>query len=119
MDNTLLQTSRRSALWFMGQATLLLAGTGAVRAASGSTAAAGQQSYTEPLHPHGTLVEFSQRLASAPRRRGFQNVPFAVSSPELWDHEAAAEVLGYKYRSLQVWVCKYGSVRRLLRRGST
>jgi hypothetical protein len=55
--------------------------------------------------PGGTLAELRQRLSSAPRRRGFQTVPLVVTSPDLWDHEAAAEVLAYKYRSLQVWEC--------------
>jgi hypothetical protein len=51
------------------------------------------------------LEELTQHLAVAPRRRAFKTVPFLVTSLNDWDHEAAAAVLAYRNRSLQVWEC--------------
>jgi hypothetical protein len=48
-------------------------------------------------------MRLSDNLTAAPRKRGFESVPFIVSSPELWDHEAADLLLSYKYHALQVW----------------
>jgi intracellular sulfur oxidation DsrE/DsrF family protein len=49
------------------------------------------------------LADLTRRLAAIPRRRGFSKVPFLVTSPEYWDQPAAALVLGYRYRSQQMW----------------
>lgn len=50
-----------------------------------------------------TLAALTKKLAQAPRRRGFTRVPFLVDQPELWDHEAAAELLAYRAKPRQVW----------------
>jgi hypothetical protein len=87
--------NRRTALRIFGQAVMLLA-------AASSTRATEQESSGDV--PSGRkLARLSDDLAAAPRRRGFKSVPFMVTSPELWDHEAAALVLSYKYHALQAW----------------
>jgi intracellular sulfur oxidation DsrE/DsrF family protein len=88
---------RRAALLGVGQAAAVMASldtTGAAFATPPQTVAG---------HAAGLLVQFGQRLAVLPRRREFRSIPFMVSGPHEWDHEAAAEVLSYKYRALQVW----------------
>ena len=50
-----------------------------------------------------TLVSFSQRLASAPRRREFKSVPMILNAPEQWDHEALTAVMSYEGSPKQVW----------------
>jgi intracellular sulfur oxidation DsrE/DsrF family protein len=49
------------------------------------------------------LAELTRKLAAAPRRRGFANVPFIVDRLDLWDHEAAAALLTYSGEPRQVW----------------
>jgi intracellular sulfur oxidation DsrE/DsrF family protein len=51
----------------------------------------------------GKLRDLTMRLAQAPRRRSFDRVPFMLTDPQYWDHEAAAEVLEYSYPGRQVW----------------
>jgi intracellular sulfur oxidation DsrE/DsrF family protein len=87
--------NRRTALRVFGQAAMLLAAAFSAKAVA--------QDSSEQAPSVGKLVRLSNDLAAAPRRRGFKSVPFIVSSPELWDHEAADLVLSYKYRALQVW----------------
>jgi hypothetical protein len=100
MNSTHPQTSRRSALRVIGQAAALLA---AAASPAMAAAKAPEQQSSATVPSAGALNALGQRLANAPRRRGFQTVPFVLTSPDLWDHEAAAEVLAYKYRSLQMW----------------
>nr|AWM06128.1 transcriptional initiation protein Tat [Bradyrhizobium symbiodeficiens] len=71
-------------------------------AALSSTTAAEQES-SEYLPSGRKLSRLSKALADAPRRREFESVPFILTSPELWDHEAADLLLSYKYHALQVW----------------
>lgn len=90
--------SRRALLAFGG-----VAGVAAVLEAVPAVASA-----TSPdALPHGaaTLAALSQKLATLPRRRNFDRVPFLVDRPELWDHEASAELLAYRGRPAQVWEC--------------
>ena len=58
-----------------------------------------------PLTPAsaGQLSALMERLAKAPRRRGFKAVPMILTKPEEWDHEALSEVLAYKPAPKQVW----------------
>jgi intracellular sulfur oxidation DsrE/DsrF family protein len=49
------------------------------------------------------LAALTARLAATPRRRSFEWVPLIVTDKQDWDHEAAALVLAYRARSLQVW----------------
>jgi hypothetical protein len=51
----------------------------------------------------GQLHALMERLAKAPRRRGFKTVPMILTDPEQWDHEALSEVLAYKPAPKQVW----------------
>lgn len=87
--------SRRRALTMFG-------GVAALAAVPAKAAALGQ---TPPnIGRSGDLLaQLSRRLAAAPRRRGFATVPFMIDRPELWDHEAAALLLGYRGDRLQVW----------------
>ena len=91
-----LQTNRRAALSALGGSAALLALT------SGATASTGSSADPNPLGS-GALKALSRRLAAIPRRRGFTTVPFLVTSPEDWDQAAAALVLAYRYKSLQMW----------------
>jgi intracellular sulfur oxidation DsrE/DsrF family protein len=85
----------------MGQATVLLAAAGAVRPAAAAAEAAQQPPAS--ILTTGLLSELSTKLAGIPRRRGFLTVPFMLTSTDLWDHDAAGEVLAYAYRSRQMW----------------
>jgi intracellular sulfur oxidation DsrE/DsrF family protein len=98
MDSIVSPTGRRTALRLMGQATALAAAAGAAR-----PAAAGAQQPSAPTPAMGELGELAARLTAAPRRRGFQTVPFMLTSPDSWDQEAAGDVLAYRYRSRQMW----------------
>lgn len=51
----------------------------------------------------GALAGLTRKLATAPRRRSFDAVPLIAHEPRDWDHEAAAELLAYRYRPSQVW----------------
>ena len=51
----------------------------------------------------GLLPALTRKLQAAPRRRNFTRVPFLVDKPDLWDHEAAAEILRYPGKPCQVW----------------
>jgi intracellular sulfur oxidation DsrE/DsrF family protein len=90
--------SRRAILAFGG-----IAGVAAVMETVPASAIAAQ---SDAL-PEGasTLSALSARLAQLPRRRRFDRVPFLVDRPELWDHEASAELLAYRGRPAQVWEC--------------
>jgi intracellular sulfur oxidation DsrE/DsrF family protein len=101
MQETTQNLSRRSVLRLLGVA----AGTVvALRVAPAAASGMLTNSYGEAL-PDGaqTLASLTQRLADAPRRRDFKSVPFMVDTPEFWDHEAAALILGYRGRPSQVW----------------
>jgi len=50
-----------------------------------------------------TLQELSDRLAKAPRRRNFKNVPMILTSPDQWDSEALNEIIHYAGGPKQVW----------------
>ena len=100
MDSTVSLTGRRTVLRLAGQVTMLAAAAAAGPAAA--VEAASQQPPASILKT-GQLSEFAARLAKTPRRRGFQTVPFMLTSPDLWDREAADEVLAYSYRSRQMW----------------
>jgi hypothetical protein len=85
--------ARRQIVLNAGRATAALA---AIGLAPSSAAAA-------PSAPAGALKDLTDRLASAPRRRNFKTVPLIVTEHRDWDHEAAAEVMAYRYKSRQVW----------------
>jgi 4-oxalocrotonate tautomerase family enzyme len=88
-----MQTNRRAALGALdGSAALFALNTGATASAEVSGPPAG-----------GALIALSRKLAAIPRRRGFTTVPFLVTSPQDWDQAAAAQVLAYRYKSLQMW----------------
>jgi hypothetical protein len=97
------QANRRIFLRSSSQAALFLTAADAANAMP-TTGTEPQPSLRSVL-PVETLAELSQRLASAPRGREFSSVPFVLTSRDMWDHEAASEVLSYKFRSLQMWEC--------------
>jgi intracellular sulfur oxidation DsrE/DsrF family protein len=88
--------SRRAAFRMLGMAA------GAAAALKIAPAAASPGDAALPTGAQ-TLEALTQRLAAAPRRRQFTRVPFLVDVPDLWDHEAAAEVTSYQGRPRQVW----------------
>ncbi len=51
----------------------------------------------------GALADLTRRLAAAPRRRGFNLVPFMIDRNDLWDHEASEILLGYRGDWKQMW----------------
>lgn len=79
-------SSRRQALASMA----LLSAAGMAGAASGAP--------RNDLLADGakTLRELADRLARAPRRRDFKTVPMILASPDDWDSEALAHVIGYR-----------------------
>ena len=85
--------ARRQIVLNAGRATAALA---AIGLAPSSAAAASSA-------PAGALKELTDRLASAPRRRNFKTVPLILTEHRDWDHEAAAEVMAYRFKSRQVW----------------
>lgn len=60
---------------------------------------------TTDLAPAGakTLKALAESLRKAPRRRDFKAVPMILTSPDQWDHEALALVIGYKGGPKQLW----------------
>ena len=102
MDSTVSRTGRRAALRLMGRATALLAAAGGGGPAAALAAEAAPPSPAPGLTT-GQLGELAVRLTAAPRRRGFQTVPFMLTSTDSWDQEAADDVLAYRYRSRQMW----------------
>ena len=70
---------------------------------SGTAHSAARVSYSLLPPESKTLVSFSQRLASAPRRREFKSVPMILNAPEQWDHEALTAVMSYEGSPKQVW----------------
>ncbi len=105
MGILLTQASRRLVLGGIGQAAFLLTATQAAQATTRATNLAEHPAASKATLSAGALAEFGERLRHAPRRRGFQSVPFVLTSQDMWDHEAASEVLAYRYRSLQMWEC--------------
>lgn len=94
-----MQTNRRAALTALGGSAALFAlSSGAAASAAPAEAHAGASPRND-----GALAALSRRLAALPRRRGFATVPFLVTSPDYWDQPAAALVLAYHYRSIQMW----------------
>lgn len=85
--------SRRSALLSLGLASVATGLGGRAAAATVKAAPPGA----------GALADLGRRLSAAPRRRHFSTVPFLVDRPELWDHEASAELLAYRGGPKQVW----------------
>ncbi|SDA35945.1 hypothetical protein [Sphingomonas sp. NFR15] len=51
----------------------------------------------------GALSDLARRLAAAPRRRGFDKVPFMIDRSDLWDHEASDLLLSYRGSRKQMW----------------
>jgi intracellular sulfur oxidation DsrE/DsrF family protein len=51
----------------------------------------------------GALADLERRLAAAPRRRGFDRVPFMIDRDMLWDRQASDILLGYRGGPRQVW----------------
>jgi hypothetical protein len=96
MNSSLL--SRRSALGALGGA----AAVAAVPVAA-STAPQSRRDGQGLAPRGGALAELTRRLAAAPRRRGFATVPFMIDRSDLWDHEAADLLLGYRGSRLQLW----------------
>jgi intracellular sulfur oxidation DsrE/DsrF family protein len=101
MSETSNNLSRRSALRLLGAAAGAVAALRVAPATAGSMIA----SSASVALPDGaqTLASLTQKLAAAPRRRDFKHVPFMVDRLDLWDHEAAALILGYRGRPSQVW----------------
>ena len=67
------------------------------------TAALASRADAEPsLAGRGKLSELDYDLATLPRRRGFQTVPFILNDKDLWDHEAAEALLSYS-APRQMW----------------
>jgi hypothetical protein len=90
MRKALPRIRRRSALRFIGRRALLLVGTKAARA-DGVSAGTPGPPLSQTSSFGGPLSERRQGLACVSRRRGFQTVPLVVTSPGLWDHEAAGQ----------------------------
>lgn len=97
MTNELPRPCRRAALGFLGRGALL---AGAVGGSASAAVPPGSEANVSD-----ELERLKRRLAAAPRRRSFGNVPFMVTSRDQWDHEAAEAVLAYRNRALQVWEC--------------
>jgi hypothetical protein len=57
------------------------------------------------LLPSGAtaLKSLTARLAQAPRRRDYRDVPMVLEDPMLWDHEAIDEPLAYRSGPKQIW----------------
>jgi intracellular sulfur oxidation DsrE/DsrF family protein len=101
MNDTRPLTNRRKLLLIFGHTTAALASIGIVRPAFARPPATPDTTYVGKST--GALKELSDRLLAAPRRRDFKSVPLAVTDRGDWDHDAAAQLLSYKYRSIQVW----------------
>jgi intracellular sulfur oxidation DsrE/DsrF family protein len=96
-----LPTSRRAALRTAG-AAMTIAAIGNASAASGPDG--GARSARSAIPPAArSLSALTDRLAAIPRRRRFTAVPFLVDNRDLWDYEAAAELLAYNGGPRQVW----------------
>ncbi len=95
------RTERRQALRTLGLG--LAAGAAGMVAARGAEAAA--TAMAPSLEPAGarTLAALTHKLARAPRRRDFKQVPMILTEPGQWDHEALNEILAYRGRPKQVW----------------
>jgi hypothetical protein len=50
-----------------------------------------------------TLKALHARLNAAPRRRDFKSVPMVLDDQNYWDHEALAELIGYRGSPKQIW----------------
>jgi intracellular sulfur oxidation DsrE/DsrF family protein len=101
MNDTRPLTNRRKLLLIFGHTTAALASIGIVRPAFARPPATPDTTYVGKST--GALKELSDRLLAAPRRRDFKSVPLVVTDRGDWDHDAAAQLLSYKYRSIQVW----------------
>ena len=90
---------RRTAMQTLGVA--LAAGAAGLL----STQANAVERASDSLVPQGAaaLADLTHRLSAAPRRRSFKTVPMVLDKPNLWDHEAFAEVLAYKPATKQAW----------------
>lgn len=88
---------RRRAFTFLGGAAALAALPGAAFAQKAA------QSPDAVAPGAGALAELTRRLAAAPRRRGFDRVPFMIDRSDLWDHEASEILLGYRGDRKQMW----------------
>jgi hypothetical protein len=90
--------SRRSALLGLGVATAGLAMTG-------EAASAKPLAERLSLLPGGAtaLTSLTARLAQAPRRRDYRDLPMVLEDPMLWDHEAIDELLAYRGGLRQIW----------------
>lgn len=51
----------------------------------------------------GALADLVRRLAAAPRRRGFDKVPFMIDHADHWDHEASEILLSFRGDKKQMW----------------
>jgi intracellular sulfur oxidation DsrE/DsrF family protein len=105
MSNSRSLINRRKTLLTFGHVTAALATIGIGRSALAKPLAANDlaASKSPGEQSKGALRELGNRLLAAPRRRDFKSVPFIVTNPNDWDHEAALEVLSYKYKSIQAW----------------
>jgi intracellular sulfur oxidation DsrE/DsrF family protein len=68
---------------------------GAISFAAAALAPRAKADTSPATSGHGELSSLSYTLATLPRRRDFQTVPFLVNDKKLWDHEAADALLGY------------------------
>ena len=50
-----------------------------------------------------TLKALHTRLNASPRRRDFKTVPMVLEDQNFWDHEALAELIGYRGSPKQIW----------------
>jgi hypothetical protein len=76
--------------------------TSAIGASAAAKPAAGAVGSTL-MAPSATHLEaLKERLARAPRRRDFKDVPMILNHPEQWDHQALNEVLAYGAAQKQV-----------------
>jgi hypothetical protein len=97
--------NRRKTLLTFGRVTAGLAAIGIGRSALAKPLAANDLAASKSAREQSkdALRELGDRLHAAPRRRDFKSVPLVVTNPNDWDHEAALEVLSYKYKSIQAW----------------
>src|ERR1700740_796689 len=97
--------NRRKTLLPFGRVTAGLAPKGIGRPALPNPLAANDLAASKSAREQSkdALRELGDRLHAAPRRRDFKSVPIVVTNPNDWDHEAALEVLSYKYKSIQAW----------------
>ncbi|GAB2914648.1 hypothetical protein GCM10027093_61510 [Paraburkholderia jirisanensis] len=92
---------RRSSLRSIGLGAMLLTTLASAPPATAGEDVADNQSGI----PGGaaTLHGLARRLGNTPRRRQFKSVPFMLTEPDMWDKEAAEEILAYQYAYRQMW----------------